>query len=485
MQNLYFDYSGMDLSGDFSALEKVAKEKMKAILSGKLVNDDEKRMVGHYWLRNPSLSPTKEIENAVLSCNKKIAEFVSNHRYKYAIVCGIGGSSLGAEFISKCLEKDTDKTKLFFLDNTDPDGMDKVFNKVKDNLNNTLVVVISKSGGTIETRNAMLECENFYKSNNVDFASHAVCVTGENSKLYNIAKKNNWLDIFPMWDYIGGRTSVMSAVGLLPLSLQGIDTISFLNGASTCDKDEELALTMAKCWYSETKGKGGKTLVILPYKDSLSLFAKYLQQLIMESLGKEKDDNGNIVHQGLAVMGNKGTSDQHSYCQQLVAGPNNIFVTFIEVLKDRNGESINVGENSTSGDYLNAFMLGTKKALESHGKHTMTLSIPEVNEYYLGALISVFERAVSYYAAMININAYNQPAVEYGKKCAGELIELKNRAIAYLAIEKTPKTAAEIAAALDAEPKDIYNLLLHQSFNGKINGTADDTGIITKFSICN
>lgn len=485
MQNLYFDYSGMDLSGDFSALEKVAKEKMKAILSGKLVNDDEKRMVGHYWLRNPSLSPTKEIENAVLSCNKKIAEFVSNHRYKYAIVCGIGGSSLGAEFISKCLEKDTDKTKLFFLDNTDPDGMDKVFNKVKDNLNNTLVVVISKSGGTIETRNAMLECENFYKSNNVDFASHAVCVTGENSKLYNIAKKNNWLDIFPMWDYIGGRTSVMSAVGLLPLSLQGIDTISFLNGASTCDKDEELALTMAKCWYSETKGKGGKTLVILPYKDSLSLFAKYLQQLIMESLGKEKDDNGNIVRQGLAVMGNKGTSDQHSYCQQLVAGPDNIFVTFIEVLKDRNGESINVGENSTSGDYLNAFMLGTKKALESHGKHTMTLSIPEVNEYYLGALISVFERAVSYYAAMININAYNQPAVEYGKKCAGELIELKNRAIAYLAIEKTPKTAAEIAAALDADENDIYNLLLHQSFNGKINGTADDAGIITEFSVCN
>lgn len=485
MQNLYFDYSGMDLSGDFSALEKVAKEKMKAILSGKLVNDDEKRMVGHYWLRNPFLSPTKEIENAVLSCNKKIAEFVSNHRYKYAIVCGIGGSSLGAEFISKCLEKDTDKTKLFFLDNTDPDGMDKVFNKVKDNLNNTLAVVISKSGGTIETRNAMLECENFYKSNNVDFASHAVCVTGENSKLYNIAKKNNWLDIFPMWDYIGGRTSVMSAVGLLPLSLQGIDTISFLKGASTCDKDEELALTMAKCWYSETKGKGGKTLVILPYKDSLSLFAKYLQQLIMESLGKEKDDNGNIVHQGLAVMGNKGTSDQHSYCQQLVAGPNNIFVTFIEVLKDRNGESINVGENSTSGDYLNAFMLGTKKALESHGKHTMTLSIPEVNEYYLGALISVFERAVSYYAAMININAYNQPAVEYGKKCAGELIELKNRAIAYLAIEKTPKTAAEIAAALDADENDIYNLLLHQSFNGKINGTADDAGIITEFSVCN
>src|SRR6185503_14994813 len=119
------------------------------------------------------------------------------------------------------------------------------------------------------------------------------------------------------------------------------------------------AAMMALCWYWSGHGKGQKDMVVLPYKDRLLLFSRYLQQLVMESLGKEKDLAGNVVHQGIAVYGNKGSTDQHAYVQQLREGINNFFVTFIEVLKDRGAKSMQVEEGVTSGDYLNGFFQGT------------------------------------------------------------------------------------------------------------------------------
>ena len=220
-------------------------------------------------------------------------------------------------------------------------------------------------------------------------------------------------------------------------------------------------------WYKCSGGVGGETMVVLPYKDSLDLFAKYLQQLVMESLGKELDLEGRLVKQGLAVLGNKGTSDQHSYVQQLVGGPDNVFVTFVQVLKDREGASATVGEDSTSGDYLNAFMLGTKKALESHGKRTMTMTVPTVDAYNVGQLIAIFERSVGIYANLIGINAYHQPAVEFGKKAAGGLIATKNAAYAALKKAGRPMTARELASEIDADAEDVFRLMLHLANNSE------------------
>ena len=133
-----------------------------------------------------------------------------------------------------------------------------------------------------------------------------------------------------------------SAVGLLPAALQGIDIDQMLAGARSCDALTRLnnvnanpSALLAAMWYNCCNGKGEKDMVILPYKDRLELFSRYLQQLIMESLGKEKDLSGNVVHQGIAVYGNKGSTDQHAYVQQLRDGVSNFFVTFIEVQKDR------------------------------------------------------------------------------------------------------------------------------------------------------
>src|SRR5213075_2270653 len=205
---------------------------------------------------------------------------------------------------------------------------------------------------------------------------------------------------FPMHDWVGGRTSVMSAVGLVPAALEGFDIDQFLAGAAAMDAKtrgievpQNAAMLLALMWHYAGEGRGKKDMVILPYKDRLMLFSKYLQQLVMESLGKEKDLDGNIVHQGIAVFGNKGSTDQHAYVQQLRDGVPNFFVTFVEVGKDQQGTALEVENGYTSGDYLHGFLRGTRSALYESGRESITVSIAEVNAFNIGALIAMYERA--------------------------------------------------------------------------------------------
>ena len=205
-------------------------------------------------------------------------------------------------------------------------------------------------------------------------------------------------------------------------------------------------------------------MVILPYKDRLMLFSKYLQQLVMESLGKEKDLDGNVVHQGIAVYGNKGSTDQHAYVQQLRDGVLNFFVTFVEVRKDRGTERFEVEEGVTSGDYLQGFLRGTRSALYESGRESITVSIPEVNAFNVGALIALYERAVGFYGSLVNINAYHQPGVEAGKKAATRVLELQKRVEESLRAEGG-RTAEEVAKSLEADPEDVFHILRHIAAN--------------------
>jgi glucose-6-phosphate isomerase len=275
-----------------------------------------------------------------------------------------------------------------------------------------------------------------------------------------------------MEDWVGGRTSVLSTVGLVPAALQGIDIDQLLAGAAAMDVETRkpdvktnAAMQLALAWHHGSNGKGEKDMVVLPYKDSLVLFSKYLQQLIMESLGKELDLDGNTVHQGLAVYGNKGSTDQHAYIQQLRDGVNNFFACFIEVRKGRDGASIEVDPGTTTADYLQGFFRGTRKALHAAGRKSLTISIPEVTPFQLGLLIALFERAVSFYASLVNINAYHQPGVEAGKKAAGVFLETLNSVRGCLTA--APRTAAQIAAETNADPEDVYHCLNHLAANGQ------------------
>jgi glucose-6-phosphate isomerase len=465
---------GEDFFSQMEPLAQAAFREMAALEGGAIANADENRMVGHYWLRAPELAPSAEITEEIRSTNQAIKDFVAgvhaSGKFTDVLTIGIGGSALGPQFVSDALGTDEDRMRLHFFDNTDPDGMDRVLTALQHRLDHTLVIVISKSGGTPETRNGMLEAEAAFRKAGIDFGTHAVAVTGVGSQLDRYAEANGWLARFPMWDWVGGRTSVMSAVGLVPLGLQGLDLDALLAGAAAMDAwtrgTETLknpAMLLALMWHYSGNGRGEKDMVVLPYKDRLALFSKYLQQLVMESLGKALDRDGNLVNQGIAVYGNKGSTDQHAYVQQLRDGVHNFFVTFIEVRRGRGGESIEVEPGAKTGDFLQGFLRGTRTALYEGGRGSVTVSLPEVTPFQVGALIALYDRAVGFYGSLVNVNAYHQPGVEAGKKAAVSILETMRRVQA--ALSATPQTATEIAAKIEADPEAVFHALEHLAAN--------------------
>lgn len=488
------DWSRMDAPGEWSTVlqEKIAQafRDIAAIEAGEIMNPDEGRAVGHYWLRNPSLAPAEEGE-WIRTVNEKVKEFAgrvlqgeikapNDRAFRHVLLIGIGGSALGPQLISKALLPANAPIDLHFLDNTDPGGMDDVFATLGDGLAETLVIVISKSGGTAETRNGMIEAEAAFRSRGLDFSQHAVAVTGEGSKLDKLAITKGWIERFPMADWIGGRTSVMSAVGLLPSALLGLDIDAFLAGAAAMDEKTRVtdafknaSMILALMWYHAGDGVGKKDMVILPYNDRLDLMSKYLQQLVMESIGKELDLDGKKVNQGIAVYGNKGSTDQHAYVQQLRDGLANFFATFIEVRRSRSGsgsgESIVVDDDgATTADYLQGFLRGTRSALSGNGRQSLTISIDELTPFSLGMLIGLYERAVSFYASLIHVNAYHQPGVEAGKKAAGNFLSLLNNVKNHLAETGSGGvTAATMASNVGASDyEEVYHCLNHLAATG-------------------
>jgi glucose-6-phosphate isomerase len=481
------DISRMNFPDDYFAgmafvADRACKE-MKELEAGAIANPDEGRMVGHYWLRKASLAPTQEIRDAITSTERAIVHFAeevhsgkilsaSGKKFTDLLVVGIGGSALGPQLVADALWSPENPVLPHFFDNTDPDGMDKVLGQIGASLGATLVVVISKSGGTKESRNGMLAAQAAFQKAGIAFAKNFVVVTGEGSDLDKVAAAEGWLRRFPMWDWVGGRTSVMSAVGLVPMAVQGLDVEDFLDGAAAMDAKtrtddirKNAAMLLALMWYHTGVGRGLKDMVILPYKDRLLLFSRYLQQLVMESLGKELDRDGNVVHQGIAVYGNKGSTDQHAYVQQLRDGVNNFFATFIEVRKASSSAPLEVEPGVTPGDFLQGFLRGTRSALHENGRESITISIPEFNAFQLGALIALYERAVGFYGSLVNINAYHQPGVEAGKKAAAEIIATQLKVVAHLEKSGKPQTAEQIALAVEADPEEVFHILRHLAAN--------------------
>ena len=493
---LSLDVSRMKFGDGFLAEMEPAMQRafdaMAALELGAIANPDEKRRVGHYWLRAPHLAPTPEITTEICRTVDAIKAFATDvhagrikppqaPRFTQVIALGIGGSALGPMFVGDALGHPTqDRMPVRFVDNTDPDGIERTLTSLKGSLSETLCVVTSKSGGTPETRNGMLLVAESYQRAGLVFPQHTVAITMVGSKLDRQAESERWLRRFPMFDWVGGRTSQASAVGLLPAALQGLDIDGFLAGAAACDEATRLrntrqnpAALLALMWHHATGGRGLKDMVVLPYKDRLLLFSRYLQQLVMESLGKRLDAEGRRVDQGLSVYGNKGSTDQHAYVQQLRDGINNFFVTFLRVLED-GGSRLQVEAQVTAGDYLHGFLLGTRSALFDNDRESMTLTIPRVDARSVGALIALFERAVGLYAGLVGINAYHQPGVEAGKKAAASVLGLQAKTLARLTAQ--PQTAEAIAKdlGLSDEVETVYLLLEHLAANGRarIAGTA-------------
>ena len=500
---LSLDISRMDFPDDFfSQIEpklQRAYASMHELEAGAIANPDENRMVGHYWLRAPEMAPDdlgaqihKVLEDIHSFANQVHSGDLSpqnGETFTHLLLIGIGGSALGPQFVTNALSwPGRDKMGVSFFDNTDPDGIERTLARLDGELQTTLTIVISKSGGTKETRNGMLEAQAAYHEMGLDFGQHAVAITEPGSLLDRVAESERWLARFPMFDWIGGRTSELSAVGLLPAALQGFDIDEMLRGAREMDAKTRVdettqnpAALLAAMWYFGTGGKGERDMVILPYKDRLELFARYLQQLVMESLGKAKDLDGNVVHQGIAVYGNKGSTDQHAYVQQLRDGVPNFFAVFVEVLKARESAKLEVEPGITAGDFLSGFLYGTRKALYEGGRGSITLTVERVDERTIGMLIALFERAVGFYGTLVNVNAYHQPGVEAGKKAAQTIIEMQSHLLQVLA--DGAGDADDLAVRIGAQDKaeDAFHILRHLAANGRVK--ANGQGVEAVFEL--
>lgn len=437
------NFAGMQFKE--SSLDELEKRfpavhaEMQKIERGEIKNPDENRKVTHFTDRSVYTGSEEftAVENFVEDIRSGRIRSSTGELFDSAIINGIGGSALGPQLLQMAVngpywnelsrEKRRNYLKIYFLDNTDTAGVTDLMNVCP--LESALIVNISKSGGTQETKNNMLVCRDAYAKAGLDFTGHACAITMAGSELDQLARSENWLRVFEMADSIGGRTSETSIVGHLPAALAGIRFRTFLEGAchmDTLTRQPRLlhnpAYMLSAMWHIAGNGKGDRNMVIVPYSDRLILMSRYLQQLVMESLGKEKDLDGKTVHQGLNVFGNKGGTDAHAFIQQLNDGRNDFFVTFIEVLEDSAKDPISPG--ICMGDYLHGFLVGLSNALRQKDRSVIEMRLQKVDEYNLGMLIALYERAVAAYAELIHINAFHQPGVQAYKLASKGVIQL-------------------------------------------------------------
>ncbi len=459
-------------------LASKALSDMRALEGGAIANPDEQRRVGHYWLRTPGLAPDgigQGIEQGVHDVRNFANVTRAENRFRRFLVIGIGGSALGPQMICDALRKPGITPSLFSLDNTDPDGIQRVFDELGC-LDDVMCIVVSKGGGTSETQNGMSVAQTQWSASGLSFRDHAVAVTGAGSRLDKLASEQGWLATFPIEEWVGGRTSLFSPVGLLPAALLGFDIKRLLQGARDMDAGtrdapatNNPALLIALAWYSAVQLEDRKNLVILPYSDRLVLLTRYLQQLVMESLGKEGH--------GITVFGNKGSTDQHSYIQQLREGTPDFTAMFLQPLVHSTDWQVNEQDDVaiTAGDYLAAFLEGTRQALGEAGRPSIRLCFERVDEYHLGSLIALFERTVGFYASLIKINAYHQPGVEAGKLAAKAMIDLQCRLMSFL--REHPRRAipvSEIAEDVGCDPATAHDVLRRLAASESSDVTASD-----------
>jgi len=493
---IWLDVSRMALAeADLDALEprfSAAFDAMEALEGGAIANADEHRQVGHYWLRNPALAPDPEAGALISGETDRIESFASDllagritapagTAFTDVLWIGIGGSGLGPLLMIRALQQEGCGLPFHFFDNVDPHGFSRTLAALGERLRTTLVVVVSKSGGTPEPRIGMEQARARLEELGGAWPRQAVAVTMAGSQLDGLAASEGWLARFDLPDWVGGRTSITGAVGLLPAALIGADMRGFLAGAAAMDaltrqpsvRDNPAAL-MAAAWYAAGDGRGRRDLVVLPYRDRLEVFSRYLQQLVMESLGKCLDRDGNVVHQGLAVYGNKGSTDQHAYVQQLRDGLDNFFAVFIEALDEPDDISPVAGENPA--DFLSGFLQGTRAALCEGGRQSLTITLERFDARSLGALIALFERAVGLYGEWINVNAYHQPGVEAGKTAAAMILSLQQRLEAALA-DGQPHGLHDLGQILGLEsPEPLFWILRHLCFDQRGYGATGDWG---------
>lgn len=402
-----------------------------------------------------SLPANKEIAASVMKLVGELRERCDN-----LVVLGIGGSALGNIAVQTALnpymynlskEQRRGSPRLFVFDNVDPDQFGSFLKEIEEQLDRTIFNFISKSGRTAETAAQFLIIRELLAKRGPEYlAGHVVITTGyetdggePKSTLYRIAKAaNHSLPLLEVPEDVGGRFTVLSAVGLFSAAMCGIDIDSMLAGARdmylrvTCTDFEKnpAAINAAINYHFYNRGK--RNSVIMPYCYALKDMADWYRQLWAESLGKRVDLNGQEVWVGPTPVKALGVTDQHSQVQLYREGPNDKLFTFLQVEKFGR-EDIVMGpapdcapelsylEGKKMSVLLNNEKKATEYALLNDGRPCLTVLFDEVNAYTVGQFILFFEATTSFAGAMFDIDPYNQPAVELGKDATFALMGKK------------------------------------------------------------
>jgi len=367
------------------------------------------------------------------------------------VVLGIGGSALGNIALQTALnpymhnldDKQRKGARLFVFDNVDPAQLSSFLEWASDRLDRTIFNVISKSGETAETAAQFLIVRKilFDRLGPAGFKNQIIATTdlagGTLRKTVNEAGLRN----LEVPQGVGGRFSVLSAVGLLSAAVCGIDIDGLLAGARDMDKrvsDTDLfanpaAINAAINYHYYNRGR--RISVMMPYCYALKDFADWYRQLWAESLGKANDLAGNEVHIGPTPVKALGTTDQHSQVQLYREGPNDKIFTFLQV--ENFAAKLPIGpapEGAPELGYLagadlsqllNSEKIATEYALLQDKRPCLTVLFERVSPYAVGQFIYLFEVTTSIAGALFNINTYDQPAVELGKEATFALMGRK------------------------------------------------------------
>lgn len=336
------------------------------------------------------------------------------------LVCGIGGSALGAATLADALDLDID---VYTLDNVDPEGVEKLLGSV--DLSKTALHVVSRSGTTVETLANFLVVREEMNSKGVDWTERTLVTTGADGNLRKLAERHD-LPVLDVPAGVPGRFSALSTVGLPVVALGGSDVEALVSGARA--ESESLAGSLFDCpayAYGATSyalaQRGWTVNAMMPYADSLETFSEWFAQLWAESLGK--DGLGQLPARAL------GATDQHSQLQLYRAGPRNAMVTLVRpkersdiTIPETDLEGLSYLEDSSLGELLDAEFEATEASLATSGRPNIRLELERVDAHELGSLLYGMEAACILAGELFSVPTFTQPAVEWGKNAARGLL---------------------------------------------------------------
>lgn len=371
--------------------------------------------IGYYHLPNLSEDLSQNLKR------------LKNDDFQNIVLVGVGGSSLGVKALSDMLNP---SKNLIFIDNLDPFLVENSLKNIK--FNQTKFIISSKSGTTIETISIFKYLLAKFNPPNLN---NFIFITDPNSPLEKYAKENN-ATVFNLPKNVGGRFSVLSAIGVVPLYLAGIDINELLRGARNCSEhylsgSDDTILQKA---YHYATHIHAKINVVFSYSARLASFNDWFVQLWAESLGKKRG----FKRVGLTPIGLIGSKDQHSFLQLIMEGVKDKTISFITV-KDHNLNA-KIPQISLKGiektDFVGGFDMGeilntqakaTAQALMSENLSVDFITLDKLDEWHAGWLVYYFELLTSATGLMLGINTYDQPGVELGKRLLRQMIENQNR----------------------------------------------------------